>query len=341
MTGIGEKASADVPVRADQNGSFDPRQAEPTSPLSRRTFLLGLAATATVGGVGARAVLAGGKSPQFGAATSGAGAESVRRVVQLGRELSVRATVGVTYAAWEWEAEFPTGMVVEARKFGMSQQITWEPWDPRSGAIQPAYELRGLQTFDEYVDRFAFGASAANAGDDLSIRFAHEMNGGWYPWAVNVNGNSADDYVAAFRRTRERFEAAGGPAAVTWNWCPNVMLGDQRELLRASYPGDDVVDVIAVDGYSEDGSVSPSLLFGETIDLLRSIAPDKPLWINETGGAPGPQKAAWIRDAFDYAKSTGIDCVIWFELAQPDGLDWRLLEKAETKKAAKEELARW
>ena len=51
------------------------------------------------------------------------------------------------------------------------------------------------------------------------IRFAHEMNGTWYPWAEGVNGNGPGDYVAAWRHVVGVFRRAK-VSNVTWTWAP-------------------------------------------------------------------------------------------------------------------------
>jgi hypothetical protein len=49
------------------------------------------------------------------------------------------------------------------------------------------------------------------------VRFAHEMNGSWYPW-----GQQPDAYVAAFRTVAEAVQAAPASAMV---WAPNEGAG--------------------------------------------------------------------------------------------------------------------
>jgi beta-mannanase len=53
------------------------------------------------------------------------------------------------------------------------------------------------------------------------LRFAHEMNGNWYPWSEGVNGNAAGQYVPAYRRVVTLFRSVG-VTNVTWVWSPKV-----------------------------------------------------------------------------------------------------------------------
>ena len=55
------------------------------------------------------------------------------------------------------------------------------------------------------------GRLAANYEKPLYLRFAHEMNGGWFPWGVGTNGNGPADYVAAWRHIHDIFEQKGRP----------------------------------------------------------------------------------------------------------------------------------
>jgi len=56
------------------------------------------------------------------------------------------------------------------------------------------------------------------AGTPTLVRFAHEMNGSWYPW-----GQDPTSYVAAFRRVARAVHAAAPTAAMLW--APNEAEG--------------------------------------------------------------------------------------------------------------------
>src|SRR5919197_5119842 len=69
--------------------------------------------------------------------------------------------------------------------------VSWEPWRPVPAALgidaqarpQPGYRnidiARGAQ--DRYITRFA--QSLARFPGTVWLRYAHEMNGYWYPWS--------------------------------------------------------------------------------------------------------------------------------------------------------------
>src|SRR5436853_485094 len=83
--------------------------------------------------------------------------------------------------------------------------LAWLPWVTTGGVGRPAYALRAIAAgeHDAYVREWARAAAAW--GGPLYLRFAHEMNGDWYPWSVGVNGNTSADYQAAWRHVVDIF----------------------------------------------------------------------------------------------------------------------------------------
>lgn len=118
----------------------------------------------------------------------------------------------------------------------------------------------------EATKAFARGAGAWKK--PLFIRFAHEMNGSWYPWAEwndkNMNmqrdpgedtGFTPDKYQAMYRNVALLFRQYAPNAALIW--CPNSGLlgGPRRDVFRPWYPGDDVVDWVGLDIYERGWSL--------------------------------------------------------------------------------------
>ncbi|TLM74721.1 hypothetical protein FDW81_04725 [Pseudarthrobacter sp. NamB4] len=85
---------------------------------------------------------------------------------------------------------------------------------------------------------------------------APPANGNWYPWSEQVNGNSAGDYVAAWRHVHSVVTAAGA-TNVTWMWNPNLPYWGSVPL-TGLYPGAAYVDAVALDGYNWGNSASSS-----------------------------------------------------------------------------------
>lgn len=138
---------------------------------------------------------------------------------------------------------------------GSTPIFTLEPMQPRTFLDwkpgSPAYEATK-----------AFAMGAGKWGKPLFIRFAHEMNGSWYPWAewIDLNRNmtrdpgedtgfTADSYRTAYRNFASMFRKYAPNASLIW--CPNSGLlgGQKRDVFRPWYPGDDVVDWVGLDVY--------------------------------------------------------------------------------------------
>ncbi len=202
-------------------------------------------------------------------------------------------------SAWHGSPAFPSGTMGAIRARGALPMITWEPRNPSAGAAQTAYRLRAIAdgAHDAYITQWA--AAAANWGHPFFLRFAHQMNGDWFPWSYSANGNTAQDYIDAWRRVHRLFAEAGA-ANVTWVWGVNRLFGGASNNIASAYPGDKYVDWLAMDGYNRGGAGwrDFATTFGATYQQLLAIASAKPVMIAETGTVEaGGDKAAWLRDA--------------------------------------------
>lgn len=251
------------------------------------------------------------------------------------------------FAAWEWEKPLPTDTLRHIHALGALPAITWEPWDPTEGTHQPRYALDRIAAgdYDSYVRQWA--TAAASFGQPMQIRFAHEMNGTWYPWSIGLNGNSTADFKNAYRHVHDIFTGAGA-ANVQWVWSIDAAHNRPQGLRNGadSYPSDRYVDVVGIDGYNggPTGATwdSPDELFGGVIRLATAVAPTKPLWIYETGsGDKRGDKARWITDLFAYLEQTRVTGLLWFNFDKDGEQNWRLDSSAGVEKAAKAALADW
>ena len=252
------------------------------------------------------------------------------------------------YQAWVWNTPLPVTELHAITAGGAEPEITWEPWDPRLGATQPAYALTAITggAYDSYITGWARAAAAY--AQPLLLRFAHEMNGTWYPWAPAVNGGTPAAYVAAYRHVHDLFTAAGA-TNVSWVWSPNITQG-QPTALDQLYPGPGYVDLIGVDGYNGGTDVSymggwrtPQQVFAPTLHALQQLAPTVPVVINETGSSEnGGSKADWISQLVRYlASDPQVTGLIWFDFDTPGQADWRLNTSTASLNAARTALQSW
>ncbi|RAX15401.1 beta-mannanase [Pseudarthrobacter sp. AG30] len=236
----------------------------------------------------------------------------------------------------------PVAEMDAARSRGATPLITWEPWAWGGGVNQPAYALDRVAAGDFDATITQWGQSIAAWGKPVMLRFAHEMNGNWYPWAEGVNGNQPGDYVAAWRHVHD-VVAATGAANVQWVWSPNVPYWGSTDL-AGLYPGAGYVDVVALDGYNWGTSqtwsswVSPVDLFAPGITQLRSLAPGKPVLIAETASSElGGSKATWNTDLVSYlAAQPDVMGFVWFHMQKET--DWRINSSASSATAFKSAL---
>ena len=151
-------------------------------------------------------------------------------------------------------------------------------------------------SFDAFLIQWA--KDAKSYGKPVILRYAHEMNGNWFPWSPYQDrkiyydlGNTSANYVAAWRHIYNVVH----PIApnVKFYWCP-YRLYDTSSF--AYFPGLSYVDYIGFDAYQWDGGGGPTMrqTFSQSIQTLRQIPglpknPDGsskiPMIIGETGVA--------------------------------------------------------
>jgi beta-mannanase len=252
-------------------------------------------------------------------------------------EHQVRKHAGIVlwYADW---ARVARPSLTQLRLVAARQsvpEITWEPWDSVSPepSRQPRYRLRRIigGAFDPYIRRWARDLAAY--GGPVRLRFAHEMNAGFYPWAEGVNGNRPGEYVRAWRHVRRIFDRAGA-RNVRWVWSPVA-----AAVQRSQYPGDRYVDIAGLSGFVGGSQLrthrwrSFGRVFGAPLAKLARIAPSKAVEISEVGASEqGGDKAAWIRGMFRVIqRRRQITAVNWFNMDQAS--DWRVATTPRARRA--------
>jgi hypothetical protein len=140
--------------------------------------------------------------------------------------------------------------LAESERQGIRQVlVSWEPWEPVPAALgttlqylpQPGYRNGDIANGgqDDYIRRFA--RSLATFHGTVWVRYAHEMNGFWYPWS-----HGPANYVRAWRHvvTLVRAEAPN----VRFVWSANLNLYDApaswQRGMRRYWPGARWVDAV-------------------------------------------------------------------------------------------------
>lgn len=241
---------------------------------------------------------------------------------------SFQASIGKSLAVvlWyvSWPDAFPAAEADAVYANGSVPLITWEPW-----ITHPSGTLEAIASgsYESYVRDFFLAAKSW--GKPLFLRFAHEMNGNWYPWDGEHNGKASGPakYKSAWQYIYNVKRLVGADN-VFLIWCPNnaSLPADQWNDLSAYYPGDQYVDWVGLDGYNwgYGGWQSFDAIFGGAYQALTALTA-KPLIIGEFASAePGGDKAAWIGDAFQKIGSTytRVKLFCWFNINKER--DWRV-----------------
>jgi hypothetical protein len=307
--------------------------------------ILGLVLAASVFAVPAPASAASDSSIYWGAYLNGAPFDSSimdKYESTTGKKMSI-VTWGEPWVQNGQFMQFQTATFQSVRGRGSLPLLTWGSWELGKGATQPAFQLDDISngTYDSFIRQWAQDAKAW--GQPFFLRFDHEMNGWWYPWNEQTNGNGAGDYVRMWRHVHDIFTQVGA-SNVTWVWCPNIV--SPRSTPTASmYPGSSYVDWTCMDGYNwgtdynnawqtftQVVSGSPSYGGHNTYQELLSVGPDKPIMLGEIASSEhGGSKSGWIDDMLTTqlpAKFPSIKAVIWNEWAQDPATSWPIESSA-------------
>jgi hypothetical protein len=191
---------------------------------------------------------------------------------------------------------------VEMRRQGIRRMlVSWEPWRPVPAALgidaqsraQPGYRnidiARGAQ--DRYILRFAH--SLSRFPGTVWLRYAHEMNGYWYPWSRNARA-----YRWAWQRIVRLFRVAHADN-VRFVWSVNANLYEPEHVwmsnARRYWPGARYVDAVGSTMIDFGGDKNYTVArFAPRLRTLRA-AFAKPVVLAETN-TEYSGRVAWLRD---------------------------------------------
>jgi hypothetical protein len=206
------------------------------------------------------------------------------------------------------------------------------------------------QLLVEWANALSQWVKGTPEGRRVYIRLNWEGNMPWYewggPWAIlfppdcTTLANREQAYVDVWRYVRDF--VMGAPYNLTSDqvqWVYSVYAGPggvdappqnctngASDIIRRQYPGDQYVDWTGIDGYSfapTDPAQQPATIFNPWISRLQSIAPTKPISVNEVGvtirqgiwtGYTPAQENTWISSYFNYLKTSPIKMSLWFNV---------------------------
>ncbi|MCL4439365.1 MAG: glycosyltransferase [Firmicutes bacterium] len=229
------------------------------------------------------------------------------------------------YQEWGSEPQFDLNFMNALSNQNVVPVITWEPWDPSKGdpvkgsTEQTQYSPKAIASgqYDSYIHQWAREAAAYRK--PFFLRFAHEMNGNWYPWG-DINGNTPDDYIKMWIHVYNIFQEEHANN-VMWIWAPNATDADgNRDSIVKYYPGDQYVDWVGFSGFNW-GTSNPGVTYWNS---FKSLAYDtytilsnyhKPIMVAETSSSSaGGLKYLWFEQTLseDIPTMPNIKAVIFF-----------------------------
>lgn len=206
------------------------------------------------------------------------------------------------YQDWS-DKKFDAAFLTRLADGGRIPVITWEPWnssknDP-DGVWQKDYSVESIINgdHDEFIREWARGAKEYR--QPLFLRFAHEMNGNWYPWSSRYN--LPDGYIAMWKHVHNIFTEEGANN-VMWVWAPNnTAANGTTDNMLSFYPGDEFVDWVGFSGFNWGTTsektrwTSFSELAEKAYGKLETI--DKPIMVTETSTvSTGGNKQLWFKN---------------------------------------------
>lgn len=216
--------------------------------------------------------------------------------------------------------------------------VTWEPSE--------AAEQKGID-YDEFLsgkyDRYikSFAGSLKAVKGEVFLRFAHEMNGDWYPWSGTKIGK--DKFVAIYRYVKHIFDQLD---ATNVKWVFSVNWEDvprENNHFALYYPGDNYVDYIGIDGYNW-GNTQPWSKWMSFKDIFGARYTEavahfkKPVLISEfSSTSSGGDKTKWIKEAMDAIKKMpNVEAFVLFNVDKET--DWRFPAEDASGKEFKQQL---
>jgi hypothetical protein len=288
----------------------------------------GAAASPAASPVPVRATVDGvfAKRPQFGVYLPD---QSTAAVDQITTAVGCRPTLFMLFASLSAGISANTIQTVPGVPV-----LSLEPWRTGAGPNQPDYSLQATidGRWDEQYKQIA--KAILDYRDVVLIRFAHEMNGNWYPWGI-ANGNKPGQYPEAWRHVVNLFRAAGVVNAL-WIWSPNVARGANTRTISQFWPGPEYVDLVGLTGYGVHES-SPAQTYSGTLSLIKALT-DKPIVLTETGAKRDSSKQQWISNFGPWLHATPQVAGFVWNQGQRDG-DWRFNDTGANAEAFKRTLS--
>jgi beta-mannanase len=217
------------------------------------------------------------------------------------------------FDTWDHPYAATKTKVVQSWDQGAFPVLTWMP-EPKGGTNNldlPNYSLDNILAGNWDVYLYQWAVQVVNTGMPMGMRFAHEMNGSWYPWSAGLSSivlkgttrvplnNTPAKFNAVWQHIWQIFQDVGANKYTVWIWTPVTSLctqhtskkgsgycGDAYTTYAEDYPGNDYVDWVGLSSYAygANSKYSFSGTFKNSLSMMKTVS-DKPLYVAETGAS--------------------------------------------------------
>ncbi len=184
-------------------------------------------------------------------------------------------TGGIVTMTWHWNA--PANLINQSGKEWWRGFYTYATtFDLPSALANPAgsdYQLilRDIDSIAVELQKFE------DAGVPVLWRPLHEAQGGWFWWGAH----GPEVFKELWNLTYDRLTNVHGLNNLIWEFTSSAAEGDHLDW----YPGDDVVDMVGLDIYTDPSSS----MSGQWYDTLEHYDGRKMIALSETGTLPNPE----------------------------------------------------
>jgi hypothetical protein len=261
------------------------------------------------------------------------------------RESGRRPAIWTVASQWGSDAtkDFPSTLAKQAKDRGAALMVTWTPVKGAPINDETGFYSRYQRIVDGAHDPYikAWAKAARDFGGPVLVRFAHEMNGEYFPWGTGygdfsggqTNDNSPKVFVAAWKHLVGVFRSLDADN-VKFVWTPAKAC--KRCTYTPWYPGRKWVDYVGFSNFNWGTYFGRSWqTFAQGISQPMAAFAKftaKPVIVAELGTTPavwnGYTKPWWIKSGYRAVrkKYPRIKAIIYqhVDLAHLNHPDWSL-----------------
>lgn len=258
----------------------------------------------------------------------------------------IRNATGRYPAIWTvWSAwgdaghkEFPSSMVRQIKDRNAVPLVFWEPVKGGRTGCTDYSRMNKIKSgkFDRYIKTWARAAKKSNTM--VLVRFAHEVNGRYFPWTVGSCGNTVKSYKAAWKRVHNLVRNRVGAKNVKFVWTVVKKNASGGNPYKKFYPGNKHVQYAGFSNFNwgSQGSWTPMAKGISNVMRWLNKFTKKPVIIAELGsnkyggptGNTNVDKPTWIKSGYKatYKKYPRIKAIVYLNenLTNVGHPDWSL-----------------